>query len=175
MEIGFDLRAARTLQGLSQAELAQTSGISLRQVKALESGSSLNPHPDTVRRLRQALPLAFLAYRPVLDAVNEDQEFMHFLSTTLRQAAPSARYVGLRHEQIGATSFSYYAIEAYDEAGNPIAEESLDALSDAFDENSSEYLDFFGYTDDSCCLDLVAETTLMPHEFASSVHPSNPA
>ena len=173
MEIGFDLRAARATQGLSQAELAQASGLSVRQIKALEAGSSKDPHPDTVRRLRAALPLAF-PHLSALDAhVAEEASLLHTIASDLRAVAPSLRYLELRYEQTGRTSFTYYASEAYDEAGQPITASPFDALWEAFNEHSTDYLNLFGYHDDSCCLDLIAESTLMPWEFSDRVFPES--
>jgi transcriptional regulator with XRE-family HTH domain len=49
--MAIDLKAHRSRAGLTQAELAHRSGISLRQVKAIESGEASRPHPHTTRSL----------------------------------------------------------------------------------------------------------------------------
>lgn len=51
----FELREARRAAHLTQLDLARVSGISLREIKALESCEVINPHPDTLRRLKLAL------------------------------------------------------------------------------------------------------------------------
>jgi tetratricopeptide (TPR) repeat protein/DNA-binding XRE family transcriptional regulator len=51
------LAGCRQLTGLSQKELAARSGLSVRTVGGLERGRVRWPHPDTVRRLADALDL----------------------------------------------------------------------------------------------------------------------
>jgi tetratricopeptide (TPR) repeat protein/transcriptional regulator with XRE-family HTH domain len=51
------LAGCRQLTGLSQKELAARSGLSVRTVGGLERGRVRWPHPDTVRRLADALEL----------------------------------------------------------------------------------------------------------------------
>jgi DNA-binding SARP family transcriptional activator len=54
---GMRLGACRRLAGLSQEELAQRSGLSIRAVSNLEGGRTRWPYPDSVRRLAGALGL----------------------------------------------------------------------------------------------------------------------
>jgi tetratricopeptide (TPR) repeat protein/DNA-binding XRE family transcriptional regulator len=54
---GGRLVACRRLAGLSQEELAERSGLSGRTIRQLESGRVRWPHPETVRRLADALGL----------------------------------------------------------------------------------------------------------------------
>ena len=54
---GDRLASRRQLAGLSQQELAERSGLSARSVGNLERGRVRWPHPDTVRRLADALGL----------------------------------------------------------------------------------------------------------------------
>ena len=56
-EFGDRLAGWRQLAGLSQQELAERSGLSARTVGNLERGRVHWPHPDTVRRLADALGL----------------------------------------------------------------------------------------------------------------------
>jgi predicted ATPase/DNA-binding XRE family transcriptional regulator len=51
------LRAHRTAAGLSQEALAERAGLSARAVGDLERGAKLRPHPETLRRLADALGL----------------------------------------------------------------------------------------------------------------------
>ena len=54
---GDRLRACRRASGLSQQELAERSGLSVRAVSKLESGRTRWPYPDSVGRLAGALGL----------------------------------------------------------------------------------------------------------------------
>jgi tetratricopeptide (TPR) repeat protein len=54
---GTRLSAGRRSAGLSQAELAERSGMSVRAISNLERGRTRWPHPDTVHRLVDALEL----------------------------------------------------------------------------------------------------------------------
>jgi tetratricopeptide (TPR) repeat protein/DNA-binding XRE family transcriptional regulator len=56
-EFGERLAGCRRLTGLSQEELAQRSRLSVRTIGNLERGRARRPHPDTVRRLADALEL----------------------------------------------------------------------------------------------------------------------
>ena len=49
------LRERRVLAGLTQAQLAERAGLSLRAVRNAERGSVRRPRPETARRLREAL------------------------------------------------------------------------------------------------------------------------
>src|SRR5438105_15730873 len=55
---GTLLRRYRVAAGLSQEELAERAGLSVRTVGDLERGASKAPHKDTVELLAQALALA---------------------------------------------------------------------------------------------------------------------
>jgi predicted ATPase/DNA-binding XRE family transcriptional regulator len=61
------LRHHRLATGLTQEELADRAGLSARAVQDLERGARRTPHPDTARRLTDALGLS-VAERSVLDA-----------------------------------------------------------------------------------------------------------
>ncbi len=54
---GARLRACRYAAGLSQGALAERSGLSIRAISDLERGRTRWPHPDSVRRLADALEL----------------------------------------------------------------------------------------------------------------------
>ncbi|MFD8217255.1 helix-turn-helix transcriptional regulator [Streptomyces sp. NPDC059697] len=51
------LRRLRVQTGLTQEELAERSGVSVRTIRGLETGSRSNPRMTTVRELAKALPL----------------------------------------------------------------------------------------------------------------------
>src|SRR5262252_3766668 len=51
------LRQYRTVAGYSQEQLAERAGLSHRGVSDLERGQRRAPHPETVRRLADALGL----------------------------------------------------------------------------------------------------------------------
>jgi transcriptional regulator with XRE-family HTH domain len=55
---GARLRACRRSSGLSQEELAERSGLSIRAISKLECGQTRWPYPDSVHRLADALSLA---------------------------------------------------------------------------------------------------------------------
>ncbi|MFX4273905.1 helix-turn-helix domain-containing protein [Propionibacteriaceae bacterium Y1685] len=57
-EGGARLRELRSAKRLSQAELAQRSGVSQRSIRGLESGETRRPHPATLRALAAALDLS---------------------------------------------------------------------------------------------------------------------
>ena len=52
---GARLRACRRSAGLSQEELAERSGLSVRTISNLERGRARWPYRDTLRRLADAL------------------------------------------------------------------------------------------------------------------------
>ena len=54
---GAQLRACRRLVGLSQEELAELSGLSVRTISNLERGHGRKPYPNTRERLADALEL----------------------------------------------------------------------------------------------------------------------
>jgi tetratricopeptide (TPR) repeat protein/transcriptional regulator with XRE-family HTH domain len=55
--LGARLRAGRLAAGLSQEELAERAGVSIRAISNLERGRVRWPYPDTVHRLADALNL----------------------------------------------------------------------------------------------------------------------
>jgi transcriptional regulator with XRE-family HTH domain len=55
---GARLGACRESAGLTQEELAQRSGLSVRAIRNLERGRTLRPFPDSARRLAAALDLS---------------------------------------------------------------------------------------------------------------------
>src|ERR1700691_2411077 len=54
---GMRLSACRRSAGLTQQELADRSGLSVRAISNLERGRARWPHPNTVQRLAEALGL----------------------------------------------------------------------------------------------------------------------
>jgi tetratricopeptide (TPR) repeat protein/transcriptional regulator with XRE-family HTH domain len=74
---GKRLAACRHSASLSQQDLAERSGLSIRAVSNLERGRARWPHPDTVRRLADALGL-------------RDQAREQFIAAAGRRLAPAA-------------------------------------------------------------------------------------
>jgi transcriptional regulator with XRE-family HTH domain len=66
------LRRHRQAAGLSQAELAERAGLSLRGLADLERGARRSPYPATVRRLIQALGLDPTEQAKLLAALARD-------------------------------------------------------------------------------------------------------
>src|SRR5581483_11031113 len=54
-DFGAALRSVRLAAGLTQDELAERAGLSVRGIQDLERGARRSPHPETLRRLRAAL------------------------------------------------------------------------------------------------------------------------
>ena len=76
-EFGSRLRAARRASGLSQQELAERSGLSVRAISKLECGRTRWPYPDSVGRLADALGL-------------RDAERAEFIAAAERRLGPDA-------------------------------------------------------------------------------------
>jgi DNA-binding XRE family transcriptional regulator/DNA-binding transcriptional ArsR family regulator len=75
---GERLRALRSRAGLSQEELAERSGLASRTISRLELGHCRRPHPESARRLAEALQL-------------RDAEHAGFMACARwRQAAPGS-------------------------------------------------------------------------------------
>jgi tetratricopeptide (TPR) repeat protein/transcriptional regulator with XRE-family HTH domain len=83
---GERLAACRRSADLSQQELAERSGISVRAVSNLESGRTRWPHPATVRRLADALGL-------------HDHARAQFIATAARRLAPIASVTAAREDR----------------------------------------------------------------------------
>jgi transcriptional regulator with XRE-family HTH domain len=54
----FQLRAARALTGLSQAEVAESAGISIPTLKRAEAGGPIKVAPETIDVIAKALEKA---------------------------------------------------------------------------------------------------------------------
>ena len=54
---GIVLRTVRTERGLSQEDLAERTGLSVRTIRYLESGRAGRPRPETARLLADAFGL----------------------------------------------------------------------------------------------------------------------
>src|SRR5256885_13175887 len=74
---GAWLGAGRRSAGLSQEELAQRAGLSVRAISNLERGRTRLPHPDSVLRLADALRLG-------------DEERVRFIAAAGRRLRGSA-------------------------------------------------------------------------------------
>src|SRR2546430_17635909 len=58
---GEELRARRIRARLTQRELAQRAGVSIRALRYIEQGKITRPRPDSLRRLGEAVGLRFSA------------------------------------------------------------------------------------------------------------------
>src|SRR5205814_5175932 len=56
--VGARLRKARLAAGISQEELAERTGLSVRAISNLERGQTRRPYPHTLRVLTDALRIA---------------------------------------------------------------------------------------------------------------------
>lgn len=54
----FQLRAARALTGLSQAEVAESAGVSIPTLKRAEAGGPIRVAPETINVIAKALEKA---------------------------------------------------------------------------------------------------------------------
>jgi transcriptional regulator with XRE-family HTH domain len=52
---GEKLKRERRGEGLTQAELAERSGVAQSTIAQIEGGARLNPHPRTLKKLAEAL------------------------------------------------------------------------------------------------------------------------
>ncbi|WP_323100318.1 ATP-binding protein [Intrasporangium sp. YIM S08009] len=73
---GARLRALREARSLTQEELSERAGLSVKAISALERGERLRPHPHTVRSLADALHL-------------DDAERAGLVASVPRRAEPS--------------------------------------------------------------------------------------
>ncbi|MEV7677043.1 helix-turn-helix domain-containing protein [Streptomyces sp. NPDC088341] len=67
-EFGDVLRRLRVGAGLTQEQLAERSGVSVRTIRGLETGGRPNPRMTTVQELAEALPLRPREHEELLDA-----------------------------------------------------------------------------------------------------------
>jgi len=137
--LGAWLSACRKSAGLSQQELAERSGLSIRAISNLERGRSRSPHPSTVRRLADTLELqgearaefiAAAARRltgsaagPVIPAPdNRPARVGHGSSVPRQLPGPVRRFTG-RHDELTALTAQLTA------AGGPPAALVISAIA----------------------------------------------
>lgn len=60
----FQLRAARALTGLSQAEVAEAAGVSVPTLKRAEAGGAIKVADDTMAEIAKALEKAGVEFIP---------------------------------------------------------------------------------------------------------------
>jgi transcriptional regulator with XRE-family HTH domain len=60
----FQLRAARALTGLSQAEVAEAAGVSVPTLKRAEAGGAIKVADDTIAAIARALEKAGVEFIP---------------------------------------------------------------------------------------------------------------
>ena len=102
---GSRLRVSRLVAGLSQEELAERSGISVRSISDLERGRTRWPHPDSVQRLADALEL-------------DDARREEFVALAARRLGPHATPAGVSasagHLALARTGQQAGAVEVYE-------------------------------------------------------------
>lgn len=86
MTSGFGdvLRRLRVQAGLTQEELAERSGVSVRTIRGLETGRRPNPRMTTMQELAKALPLRPMEREELLGAAvhrNPDGDEQHESAT----------------------------------------------------------------------------------------------
>src|SRR5215211_6832772 len=87
-EFGELLRTYRVAAALSQEELAEQAGLSLRAVSDLERGARTTPHLETVRRLANALGLDPTARAALLAARGAEPAAPDSAADAARAALP---------------------------------------------------------------------------------------
>ena len=80
---GQALKSARLDAGLTQEELAERSGVSVRTIGNLERGAPHRPHKDTLRLLAEALGLEALGERPLAETRQSNAVSAHCLPIPL--------------------------------------------------------------------------------------------
>ncbi|WP_107120663.1 helix-turn-helix transcriptional regulator [Streptomyces olivochromogenes] len=81
---GDALRRLRVQAGLTQEELAERSGVSVRTIRGLETGRGSNPRMTTMQELAKALPLRPMEREELLGAAahrNPDGDEQHKSAT----------------------------------------------------------------------------------------------
>jgi transcriptional regulator with XRE-family HTH domain len=131
MSLDFDLRQARHTQGLTQLDLSRLSGVSVRQLKALESGSTQDPHPDTTRRLQSALGLAEPALQSLAQSLRARAHLFRQVSLELRTTLPQVGYLEMEASLEPDLTTLYFITAIHDASGKQIFD---DATCEAADE-----------------------------------------
>lgn len=72
--LGDILKRYRQEAGLTQEELAERAGLSVRGIKALEGGERTRPHKDTIRLIADALQLSPSERQMLLEAVRQARD-----------------------------------------------------------------------------------------------------
>src|ERR1019366_1556317 len=84
--VGQILRHARRMAGLTQEEVAERTGLSVRAVGDLERGRTGRPHRRSVQLLAEALELPESAYDQLMDALRRQ-----VAASALEQPGPAGR------------------------------------------------------------------------------------
>ncbi|SDW32541.1 NB-ARC domain-containing protein [Amycolatopsis xylanica] len=92
------LRQLRRAAGMTQQQLAESSGVSVRSISRLEAGQRTNPRLDTVRGLADALGLEPDARRGLLAAAGGDTAVAADPGPPAQLPVRSAMFVGRRDE-----------------------------------------------------------------------------
>jgi tetratricopeptide (TPR) repeat protein/transcriptional regulator with XRE-family HTH domain len=123
--LGDRLRAYRRSAGISQQELAERSGLTVRMISNLESGRTRWPFPNSLRRLADALRLSEPARAQFVSAARRRPVAAPSIpGQTTGQA--TGRPAGRAADQASGRA------AAQDGAGGPVVPRQLPALSPAF-------------------------------------------
>ena len=136
MSLDFDLKATRIQSNLTQVELSRLSGVSVRQLKALEASPDPNPHPGTSRRLQAALGLSEPLYASLVSALSARTALFASLASALRAQLPSVGYLELFATTEPDSTTLYVVAAVHDASGAQI---SSDAICEAIDELLSSF------------------------------------
>ena len=101
---GARLRACRRSAGLSQEELAEGSGLSVRAIRDLERGRTQWPYRDSLHRLADALELRDAARAGFLGAADRRLAPADGPRRTRPQASRPARHPGPPHQRAGGAA-----------------------------------------------------------------------
>jgi transcriptional regulator with XRE-family HTH domain len=98
---GLWLRRARAAAGLTQEELAQRSGLSVRSISNLERDRVHRPHPRSVRLLIQGLGLSDGADRELISKYEASRDTRFGSATKLDEGRPARRRSLVRASEDG--------------------------------------------------------------------------
>jgi transcriptional regulator with XRE-family HTH domain len=171
MPLDFDLKAARHASHLTQVELASRAGVSVRQLKALEAGHTLNPHPETARRLSSALGLDAPTYAALTASLTARSDFFETVCARLRTQLPNIGFLELEAALEPDCTTLYFITAVHDQSNQQILDDDICEQADAiFDEYPSLHLPHLDPAGSTLWLDVVSGRRLYLSHFYPSVN-----